>query len=122
MYGRLALLNRTTDLARRVVDVLADRQADDIVLLDISQVANFADYFVIASGQSVRQIQAICDAIDEDLGREGWHPHHREGTAESGWVLLDFGDVIVHVFSDEQRSYYDLEGMWRRGITLLRIQ
>ena len=93
---------------------MTDKQAEDVVVLNIRQVASFADYFVIASGQTVRQMQALLDTLDEELGREKIHPLRREGKAASGWVLLDFGDVVVHIFAPEQRLYYDLEGLWGR--------
>ena len=84
-------------LAKAAVDVASDKKASDIILLDIRDVAAFADYFVICSGNNPRQIQAIADIIDEELGKQGAKVLHREGVAETGWVLLDFGDVIVHI-------------------------
>lgn len=110
------------DLARKVVDLLADRQAEDIILLDISQVAGFADYFVIASAINPRHMRALLETLDKDLKAEAEHALHQEGTAESGWVLLDLGDVIVHLFSPEERSYYDLEGLWSQGVAVVHIQ
>ncbi|HKZ51567.1 MAG TPA: ribosome silencing factor [Dehalococcoidia bacterium] len=101
-------------MTQRIVDLLTDKQAEDVVVLNISQIAPFADYFVIASGQTVRQLQALLKSLDEDLGRDGVHPLRREGKAASGWILLDFGDVVVHVFAPEQRRYYDLEALWGR--------
>jgi len=111
-----------SQLVQRIVDLLADKQAEDVVVLNISQVAPFADYFIIASGQTLRQIQALLDSLDEELGREGIHPLRREGKAPSGWVLLDFGDVIVHIFAPEERRYYDLEGLWGRAASITRPQ
>ena len=109
-------------MARQIVDVLSDRQAEDIVLLDISAVASFADQFVIATATSVRQMDALLDALHATLAKDGVHALHREGTPDSGWVLLDYGDVVVHVFSPEDRAYYDLEGLWSAGVPLIRIQ
>ncbi|HXG41272.1 MAG TPA: ribosome silencing factor [Dehalococcoidia bacterium] len=109
-------------LARRLVDLLSEKQASDIVLLDISPVATFADYFLIATGDSKRQIEAILAALEEELGREQLAPLGREGEPESGWVLLDLGDIVVHIFGPEERSYYDLEGLWHRARPVVRVQ
>ena len=110
------------ELSRKIVEVLSDKQAEDILLLDIRDVASFADYFVIASAPSARQIQAILDGIDESLHQDGVSPMGREGEADSGWVLLDYGDVIVHLFAPEEREYYDLEGLWSAATPVVRIQ
>jgi len=110
------------DLAQRIVDVASDRQAQDVVLLDISQIASFADYFVICSGTSERQLKAIVDNVVESLEREGFHPVHTEGAPSSGWVLIDYGSVIVHVFAPEERDYYRLERLWGEAPTIVRVQ
>ncbi len=91
-------------------------------MLDIRNVASFADYFVIASAETVRQTQAILDAVDHELERDGTRPQGREGKPDSGWVLLDYGDVIVHLFAPEEREYYDLEGLWHTATPVVRIQ
>lgn len=90
--------------------------------MDISKVASFADYFVIASGQTVRQLEAMLESVDESLSPEGVRPQGHEGDAASGWVLLDYGDVIVHLFGQEERSYYDLEGLWHDATPVVRVQ
>src|SRR3954471_22201704 len=110
------------EVARRIVAVAPDRQAVDIVLLDISQQASFADYFIICNGTSERQIKAIVDTVIEELEREGEHAMHVEGSPTSGWVLIDFGAVIVHVFAPEERQYYRLERLWQDAPTILRVQ
>lgn len=92
-----------------------------MVLLDISRIASFADYFVIASATSVRQMQALIDVLDRDLGRLGVHHLRREGTPASGWVLLDYGPVIVHLFAQEQREFYDIERLWKDATPVVRI-
>ncbi len=91
-------------------------------MLDIRNVASFADYFVIASGQTARQIQAVLAAVDEGLAGDGVKPMGREGEPGSGWVLLDYGDVIVHLFAPEERAYYDLEALWHTATPVVRIQ
>lgn len=92
-----------------------------MVLLDISRIASFADYFVIASATSTRQMQALIDVLDRDLGRLNVHPLRREGTTNSGWVLLDYGQVIVHLFGREQREFYDIERLWKDATPVVRI-
>ena len=92
------------------------------MLLDVRKVASFADYFVIASAQSARQTEAILYAIGDELGKDGVMPMGREGVPASGWVLLDFADVIVHIFAPEERTYYDLESLWHAAQPLVRIQ
>jgi ribosome-associated protein len=109
-------------LARNVVDAAADKKASDVTLLEIGKVTTLADYFVICTGTSERQINAIARAVEDTMSESGVHVLHREGTPPDGWVLLDYGQVIVHIFSPEQRSYYDLERRWREAPTLLRIQ
>ena len=93
----------------------------DTVLLDVREICTFADYFVICSGESDRQVKAIVDAISQYMKKERIKPNHEEGTAESGWILLDFGDVIVHVFSSVERDYYQLDQFWEKAATKLRI-
>ncbi len=92
------------------------------MLLDARKVCTFADYFVIGSGEADRQIRAIYEEIEHALKKEGIKPHHREGTLDSGWLLLDYGDVIVHIFSTAEREYYRLDKLWGEAATLLQIQ
>lgn len=111
------------ELARKIVDLLSDRQADDIVLLDIHEIAYFTDFFVIATAQNQRHVSALIDAFDKDLANQGIKSLHREGEASSGWVLVDFGGVIVHIFTEEDRRFYNLEGLWgRAGVPAVRFQ
>jgi ribosome-associated protein len=110
------------ELARQAVDAASEKQAADIVLLDVRGLCGFADYFVICSGESVRQLSAIRDAIEKGLKAAGALPIHYEGSSDSGWLLLDYGDVIVHVFGETERAFYNLEGFWRNARTVLSIQ
>ncbi len=110
------------DLARRAAGIASDKQASDIIILDTRGVCNFADYFVICTGESERQLTAITEEIQHALKKEGVLPRHREGTADSGWVLLDYGDVIIHVFGAEERGLYDLDNLWASAKTVLRLQ
>jgi len=110
------------DLARRIVELAEDKKAADIVLLDLGELTTLADAFVICSGGSERQISAIADGIVEALRNEGVKPIGREGTSESHWVLLDYGAVIVHVFTPPERDYYQLERHWSAARTVIRVQ
>jgi ribosome-associated protein len=109
-------------VAKSAVDLASDKKASDIFLLDIRDVTTIADYFVICSGNNARQIQAIADTIDEGLGKLGLPLLHREGVAETGWVLLDFGDIIVHIFGPRERDYYRLERLWSEAKTVVYLQ
>jgi ribosome-associated protein len=105
-----------------VVEAASDKQAIDIVLLDTRDVCSFADYFVICSGDSARQIDAIRDEIEHVLKRQGVLPHHHEGSTDSGWLLLDYGGIIIHIFAPQERDYYQLEKLWSQASTLVRVQ
>jgi ribosome-associated protein len=108
-------------LANRAVDVLSDRQALDIALIDISRIATFTDYFVIATAQSPLHFTALAEHLEKALKEDGVDLKRHEGTRESGWVLLDFGDVIVHLFSPEKREFYRLEDLWGRTCPVVRF-
>ena len=110
------------DLARRIVELAEDKKAADIVLLDLTGLTTVADYFVIASGGSERQLDAIADGIISGMRDEKVHAFGREGTAASHWVLVDFGSVIVHIFTPPERDYYSLERHWAEAKTILRLQ
>ena len=110
------------EIGGRIVELAEDKKAADIVLLDLSALTTMADYFVICSGGSERQLDAIAGGIVDGMREEGVRPFGREGTAASHWVLLDFGGVIVHVFTPPERDYYDLERHWSEAKTVLRVQ
>src|SRR6187549_1858672 len=109
-------------LARRIVDLAEDKKASDIVLLEIGRLTSMADYFVICSGQSERQLGAIADGIAEGLRDEGVKPIGREGSSTAHWLLIDFGAVIVHVMAQPERDFYQLERLWAEAPLLLRLQ
>ena len=92
-----------------------------MVLLDTQGVCSFTDYFVICTGESTRQVKAIADAISESLKKEKILPLHEEGTPDSGWVLLDYSDIVVHVFSSFARDYYQLDKLWQNACTKVRV-
>ena len=110
------------DVARRIVELAEDNKAADIVLLDLSGLTTLADAFVICSGGSERQLDAIADGVIEGMRAEKIRPIGREGTASSHWVLVDFGSVVVHVFTPPERDYYSLEKHWSEARTVLRVQ
>lgn len=99
-------------LAAVCTGIALDVKAEEVVVLDVRGLASFADYFVIMSGQSTRHVQALAEAIDEEVHAKRASGRHSEGLREGLWVLLDLGEVVVHVFYHEQRSFYDLEGLW----------
>jgi ribosome silencing factor RsfS/YbeB/iojap len=113
---------RPLDMARRIVELAEDKKAADIVLLDLTGLTTLADAFVICSGGSERQLDAIADGILEGLRAEKIRPIGREGTAASHWVLVDFGSVVVHIFTPPERDYYSLEKHWAEARTVLRVQ
>jgi ribosome-associated protein len=121
-FEREDRLLEASDLAHRAVEAATEKQATDIVLLDVKDICNFADYFVLSTAESDRQINAVSEEIERVLKAEGERPIHREGSADSGWVLLDYGDVIVHTFARSERDFYNLEELWAGAKTLVRIQ
>jgi ribosome-associated protein len=100
------------DVLRRAVEAADERKAIDLRVLDLRSVSDFTDYFLIASGGSQRQVQAIARAIEETLLRDGVKAHHIEGAQQGRWVLLDYGDFVAHIFDEDRRSYYRLEDIW----------
>lgn len=110
-------------MARLIVDLATDKKGENIVLMDMRQVSPVTDFFVIFSAAASRQLKAIIDHIGEETKKQHRiRPWNAEGEAEHGWVLLDYGDVVVHGFLPEKRSYYDLEGLWREAPVMVRIQ
>jgi ribosome-associated protein len=106
------------EMVKLAIEGLEDKKAEDIRIIDISEVSVIADYFIIAGGSNRSQIQALSDSVCEKLGRSG-HPEKQiEGYDTANWVLIDFGDIIVHIFDKENRLLYDLERLWRDGKTV----
>lgn len=111
------------ELTNLLVDALQDKKGIDILVLDIHAQAVFADYFVIVSGESEPQLRALMQAVQLEAKNVGGRlPKGVEGAPADGWVLVDFGDVVVHIFESEKRAYYDLESLWHRGRVVVRIQ
>ncbi len=105
-------------MAQIACKAIDDKKGQDIKVIDIHTVSVIADYFVIASGSNSNQVQAIVDNVEEQLGRAGFEAKQIEGNRNSSWILMDYGDVIVHVFDEENRLFYDLERIWRDGKVL----
>ena len=107
--------NKSLNMAKLAIEALEDKKAEDIRVLDISNVSVIVDLFIIAGGSNKNQVQALCDNVTEKLGRAGFPENHIEGYETANWILLDFGDIIVHIFDKENRTLYDLERIWRDG-------
>ena len=110
------------EIARKAIEAASEKQASDVVLLDVSKICSFADYFVICSGDSERQLAAIGDEIEQTLKKAGVRPIHFEGTASSGWLLYDYTDVLIHIFSPAERAFYQLDELWNQAVPVVRIQ
>ena len=103
----------------KIIDLaIEDRKGYNIKNLDVSGISSMCDAFVIASGSNKNQLQAICDAVEEKCRENGIMLREREGRAEGGWILLDYSDIIVHIFSSEMREFYNLDHTWRDAKTL----
>ena len=110
-------------MSHKVIDLISDVKGEDIVLMDLRDVTPIADYFVICSGNSSRQLKAIVDKVTEEIKKESRiSPQRVEGNAEGGWMLVDYSGLVIHAFSPEQRDYYQLEELWSEGKTIVRIQ
>jgi ribosome-associated protein len=105
----------SSKFAKIAYDALADKKGDNIKIIDISNVSPIADYFIIADGNNQNQLQAMCEAVEEELYKAGCKLRQTEGNRNSTWILMDYGDIIVHVFSKEDRLFYDLERIWTDG-------
>ena len=108
-------MNREQEMVSIACKAIDDKKALDIKVIDIREVSVIADYFVITSGSNLNQVQAIVDNVEEQLGRAGFEPKQIEGYQSGNWILLDYQDVIVHIFDQENRLFYDLERIWRDG-------
>ncbi len=103
------------EMAKLAVAALEDKKAEDIRIIDISEISVLGDYFIIAGGTNRSQLQAMCDNVEEKLGRAGAPVKSIEGYESANWILADYGDVIIHIFDKENRLLYDLERIWRDG-------
>ena len=108
-------IEQSREMAKLACEALADKKGEDIRVIDIAGISVLADYFIIANGTNESQVRALVDNVEETLGKAGYEVKQREGYGLGNWVLLDFGDIIVHVFDRENRVFYDLERIWRDG-------
>ena len=106
------------ELAKLACDALDDKKALEIKVINIENVSTLADYFIIASGTNHNQVQAMADNVDETLGRAGYEPKQIEGYQNANWILMDYRDIVIHIFDEENRLFYDLERIWRDGKVL----
>lgn len=102
-------------MVKLAVKALEDKKGEDVKIIDIQGVSILADYFIIAGGSNVSQVQAMADNVEEELFKVGFEPRQIEGYSTANWILMDYGDIIVHIFSREDRLFYDLERIWRDG-------
>ena len=109
------VIEQSKKMAKIAYQALEDRKGEDIQIIDISEVSVLADYFIIANGTNDNQVRALVDNVEEELQKAGFEVKQREGYGLGSWVLLDFGEIIVHVFDKENRLFYDLERIWRDG-------
>lgn len=108
-------MSESKKMALLAVEALEDKKAEDITIIDISEVSVLADYFIIADGNNKNQVQAMVDNVQEELFKAGYEMKQMEGYREGNWILLDFGDIIIHIFDKENRLFYDLERIWKDG-------
>ena len=109
------------ELAKLACDALDDKKALEIKVINIENVSTLADYFIIASGTNHNQVQAMADNVDETLGRTGYEPKQIEGYQNANWILMDYRDIVIHIFDEENRLFYDLERIWRDG-TVVEVE
>ncbi len=103
------------ELAKIAIEAMEDKKAIDIKIIDIEKISTLADYFIIASGSNRNQVQAMADEVDEKMSRAGYEPKNIEGYRNANWILMDYGDLVIHIFDEENRLFYDLERIWRDG-------
>lgn len=115
-------MENSRQLAELCAKLLSDKKGSDIIMLDIEHLTVLADYFVIASAKSSTQVKAMGEHVEEELSKMGLEPTRREGFSDARWIILDYGDVVVHVFNDEMRMFYCLERLWEDGNNLTRYE
>lgn len=109
------------ELTQEIGRYLSSKKAEDILLIDVREKTSLCDYFVIASGRNTTQVRALCENLEEHLSKQGLEPRRTEGVREGRWGVLDYGDVVVHIFNDESRLFYHLERLWAEGENTRRV-
>lgn len=108
-------MNQSIEMAKLAYEALDTKKGEDIKIIEIGEISSIADYFIIANGTNTSQVDALVQAVEEALGRKGYEPKRIEGIRSASWILMDYGDIVVHVFSKEDRLFYDLERIWKDG-------
>jgi ribosome-associated protein len=117
-YGGKILPEESRKLALRIANVLESKKAIDVMVLDISHLTTIADCFVLASGNSERQVKSLCDELEEAMEQQGIKAHRREGYRFGRWIVLDYNDVVVHILHRDERAFYNLEKLWADSLPL----
>ncbi len=112
---RILFMKNTEELVKTAAQALSDKKGENIAVLDIRGLTIIADYFVLVTAGSLRQMDALKDSVEEAFSKEGLEPAHIEGANASNWILMDYGDIVIHIFDREGRSFYDLERIWKDG-------
>ena len=115
-------MNSSKEMAKLAYMALEEKKGEDIQVIEIKEISIIADYFIIANGTNATQVDALVDSVQETLSKHGYEPKRIEGVRSASWILMDYGDVIVHVFSKEDRLFYNLERIWRDGKTVSKDQ
>ena len=103
------------EMVKTAAEAIDSKRGQEITVIDISGMSSLGDYFVIAHGKNARQVQTMADETEEKLAAQGHRPRHIEGYTNAGWILMDYGDIVVHIFSEDERRFYDLERIWKEG-------
>ncbi|HHT88791.1 MAG TPA: ribosome silencing factor [Clostridiales bacterium] len=115
-------MDNSKNMVKLVFEALEEKKGEDIQIIEIKDISIIADYFIIANGANALQVDALVDSVKDKLGRNGYEPLRVEGVKSASWILMDYGDVVVHIFSKEDRLFYNLERIWRDGKTITKDQ
>lgn len=115
-------MEKSREMVKLAYEALEEKKGEDIQIIEIKDISIIADYFIIASGSNALQVDALVKSVNEKLGKNGYEPMRIEGIRSANWILMDYGDVIVHVFSKEDRLFYNLERIWRDGKVINKEQ
>lgn len=115
-------MDNSKEMVKLAYEALDEKKGEDIQVIEIKDISIIADYFIIANGTNASQVDALVDNVTDKLGRNGYEPKRIEGIRSASWILLDYGDVVVHIFSKEDRLFYNLERIWRDGKTVSKEQ
>lgn len=109
---------KMTKMLKAIYHALDDKKAKDIVIIDVRHITLIADYFIFASGENYNQVQAMANSVEEEMAKLERNPRHLEGYQSANWILMDYNDIIVHIFYKEDRAFYDLDRIWKDGIRI----